>query len=43
VSRPEHLVHLLLFEVIGDVLHALPKLSAITVVILNRVSFKIAV
>ena len=45
VSRPEHLVHLLLFKVVGDVLHDCRKgmLSAIPVVILNRVSFKIAV
>ena len=39
VSRPEHLIDLLLFEVVGDVLHAQCRktnLSAITVVILNR-------
>ncbi len=45
VRRFEHLVDLFLFKVVGDVLHYCRKgmLSAITVVILNRVSFKIAV
>lgn len=41
----EHLIDLLLFEVVGYVLHDCRKcvLSAITVAILNRVSFEIAV
>jgi hypothetical protein len=45
VRRSEHLIDLPLLKVVGDVLHDCRKcvLSAITVAILNRVSFEMAV